>query len=90
MIIGGGRIVAQGSRAELLAGTGTLVRAPDPAALGAALAAAGLAARLRDDGDHLVDAEPEVVGPPPRSTAASRSAASAPRTPRGSSSSSST
>ena len=42
VIIGGGRIAAQGSRAELLAGAGTLVRAADPAALSAALEAAGL------------------------------------------------
>src|SRR4051812_39038528 len=49
VIIGDGRIVAQGSRAELLAGTGTLVRAAAPEALGAALAAAGLDARQVED-----------------------------------------
>jgi ABC-2 type transport system ATP-binding protein len=62
VIIGGGRIVAQGSRAELLAGAGTLVAAPDEAALAAALDAAGLAIRAADGGGFLVDAQPEEVG----------------------------
>ena len=62
VIIGGGRIVAQGSRAELLAGTGTLVCAADEAALVAALDAAGLVVRAADGGGFLVDAEPEDVG----------------------------
>jgi ABC-2 type transport system ATP-binding protein len=62
VIIGGGKIVAQGSRAELLAGSGTLVRASDEAALAAALIAAGLEARAGSDGGFLVDAEPEEVG----------------------------
>jgi ABC-2 type transport system ATP-binding protein len=62
VIIGAGKIVAQGSRAELLAGSGTLVRASDEAALAAALIAAGLEARAASDGGFLVDAEPEEVG----------------------------
>jgi ABC-2 type transport system ATP-binding protein len=62
VIIGGGRIVAQGSRAELLAGAGTLVAAPDEAALVAALDAAGLSVRAADRGGFLVDAQPEEVG----------------------------
>jgi ABC-2 type transport system ATP-binding protein len=63
VIIGNGRIAAQGSRAELLAGAGTLVRASDHAALGAALAAADLAAQaIADGGGYIVDAEPEAVG----------------------------
>ncbi len=62
VIIGGGRIVAQGSRAELLAGAGTLVAAPDEAALVAALEAAGLTVRATDGGGLLVDAQPEEVG----------------------------
>ena len=62
VIIGGGRIAAHGSRAELLAGAGTLVRAADPAALSAALDAAGLAANQAGDGGYVVDAEPEAVG----------------------------
>jgi ABC-2 type transport system ATP-binding protein len=63
VIIGRGRIVAQGSRETLLAGAGTLVRAADEAALQAALEAAGLAARaVIDGGGFIVDAEPEEVG----------------------------
>jgi ABC-2 type transport system ATP-binding protein len=62
VIIGAGRIMAQGSRAELLAGGGTLVRASDEAALAAALIAAGLEARAATDGGFLVEAEPEEVG----------------------------
>ena len=61
VIIGAGRIVAQGSRAELLAGAGTLVEASDEAALLAALDAAGLPARAVAGG-FVVDAEPEDVG----------------------------
>jgi ABC-2 type transport system ATP-binding protein len=62
VIIGSGKIMAQGSRAELLAGGGTLVRAGDEAALVAALIAAGLEARAATDGGFLVEAEPEEVG----------------------------
>jgi ABC-2 type transport system ATP-binding protein len=62
VIIGAGRIVAQGSRDELLAGAGTLVDAADEAALAAALDAAGLRARAADGGGLLVDAPPEDVG----------------------------
>ncbi len=62
VIIDVGRIVAEGSRAELLAGAGTLVIAPDEAALRAALDAANLPARPARDGGFIVDAEPEDVG----------------------------
>jgi ABC-2 type transport system ATP-binding protein len=62
VIIGGGRIAAQGSRAELLSGAGTLVRARDEAALLAALDAAGLSGRGAADGGLVVEAEPEDVG----------------------------
>ena len=62
VIIGGGRIAASGSREELLAGAGTLVRAADDAALRAALDAAGMAATALEDGGFVVDAEPEAVG----------------------------
>jgi ABC-2 type transport system ATP-binding protein len=63
VIIGRGRIVAQGSREALLAGAGTLVRATDEAALQAALEAADLVARaVSDGGGFIVDAEPEEVG----------------------------
>jgi ABC-2 type transport system ATP-binding protein len=62
VIIGGGRIVAQGSREELLAGAGTLVRATDRDALAAALEDAGLRASPLPDGGLVVDAEPAEVG----------------------------
>jgi ABC-2 type transport system ATP-binding protein len=62
VIIGGGRIAASGSREELLAGAGTLVRARDDDALATALQAAGLAATALEDGGFVVDAEPEAVG----------------------------
>jgi ABC-2 type transport system ATP-binding protein len=61
VIIGNGRIAAAGSRAELLAGTGTLVRATDMDALAAAMEAAGLIASAVEAG-LVVDAEPEAVG----------------------------
>jgi ABC-2 type transport system ATP-binding protein len=62
VIIGAGRIVAQGAREELLAGAGTLVRAADEDALLAALDAAGLAAVPAPNGGFVVDGEPAAVG----------------------------
>ena len=63
LIIGAGKIVAAGTRDELLAGAGTLVRAADDdTALASAMATAGLAARPHPDGGFIVDAEPEEVG----------------------------
>ncbi len=62
VIIGGGRIVAQGSRESLLAGAGTLVRADDPDRLLAALDAARLTSSPAVDGGFVVDAEPAAVG----------------------------
>ena len=62
VIIGAGRIVAQGSRDELLADAGTLVAASDAAALAAALRDAGLHPRETADGAFVVDADPEAVG----------------------------
>jgi ABC-2 type transport system ATP-binding protein len=62
VIIGGGRIVAQGTRAELLAGVGTLVRAAEPDTLAAALDAAGLAATPAGDGGFVVAADAAAVG----------------------------
>ena len=61
MIIGGGRIQAQGTRAELLTESGTIVEADDLAALDAALHRAGLATHPADGDRRLVEAEPEVV-----------------------------
>ncbi|SCL34824.1 ABC-2 type transport system ATP-binding protein [Micromonospora pallida] len=62
VVIGGGRIVAQGGKDELLAGAGTLVRARDPQALRGALAAAGLSVTGSTDGGLLVRAEAGAVG----------------------------
>jgi ABC-2 type transport system ATP-binding protein len=62
VIIDLGSIVAQGTRQELLGGSGTLARADDQSALAAALDAAHLHARRAPDGGLLVDSEPEDVG----------------------------
>jgi ABC-2 type transport system ATP-binding protein len=61
MIIGDGRIQAQGTRAELLTKSGTIVEATDLAELDAALHCAGLAMHPADGDLRLVEAEPEVV-----------------------------
>jgi ABC-2 type transport system ATP-binding protein len=62
IVIGNGRIVAQGRKDELLASTGMIVRALDPAALHEALAEAGMLATPGADGALLVEAEAEAVG----------------------------
>ena len=62
VVIGNGKIVAQGSQAELLATTGVIVRGLDQAALHEALAEAGLTATPGADGALLVEAEAEAVG----------------------------
>jgi ABC-2 type transport system ATP-binding protein len=62
VVIGNGKIVAQGTKAELLATTGTLVRSVDPEALAEGLSAAGLEAAASPDGSLVVEAEPETVG----------------------------
>jgi ABC-2 type transport system ATP-binding protein len=62
LIIGGGRIVADGARDELLAGAGVLVRGTDAEDLAAALRGAGLAFQPVEDGVFVVDAEAEAVG----------------------------
>ena len=64
VVIGQGRIVAQGSKAELLAAAGTLVRAADPARhdhLARALHEAAVVT-TPVDGGLRVDADPELVG----------------------------
>ncbi|OKI89554.1 ABC transporter ATP-binding protein [Micromonospora sp. CB01531] len=61
VVIGNGRVVAQGGKDELLAGAGTLVRARDQGALRVALDRAGLDADQVTDG-LLVRAEAEAVG----------------------------
>ena len=61
IIIGNGRIQAQGTRAELLPRTGTIVEADDLDGLDAALHRAGLATHPVDGDRRLVEAEPEDV-----------------------------
>jgi ABC-2 type transport system ATP-binding protein len=61
LIIGQGKIVADGSRQELLAGAGVLVRATDSEELAAALRASDLPFS-QVDGAFIVDAEAEAVG----------------------------
>jgi ABC-2 type transport system ATP-binding protein len=64
VIISHGRIVAQGTRDELLAcgGSQTLVRAADDDALRDALAGARIVARPAPEGGLLADAQPDVIG----------------------------
>ena len=62
VMIGRGRIVSQGSKAELLRGTGAVVRARDTEALERALRDSGVATTRTDDGALNADAEPTVVG----------------------------
>jgi len=62
VVIGGGRVVAQGAISDLLAGSGTLVRGLDPAGLARALDDAGLTSTPGPDGALRVDAAPEAVG----------------------------
>ncbi|MGB9012346.1 MAG: ATP-binding cassette domain-containing protein [Aeromicrobium sp.] len=61
IVIGQGRIVAQGTKAELLATAGTYVRAEDAAALGAAATDAGLTVLASGDGLRI-EADPLDVG----------------------------
>ncbi|MBW8752311.1 MAG: ATP-binding cassette domain-containing protein [Propionibacteriales bacterium] len=62
VVIGNGRIVAQGTKAELLEAAGTVVRAAEPLVLGRAMQAAGLAVTASQDGALRTDAEPARVG----------------------------
>ena len=62
VVIGHGRIVARGTKEELLAGAGTRVRSLDDAALQTALQAAGLVVTPSHDGGFTVDASGEEVG----------------------------
>ncbi len=62
VVIGNGRIVAQGTKEELLAAAGTLVRTRDVAALTRALAAAGVPSSISSDGTVRTEADTEQVG----------------------------
>lgn len=62
IVIGQGRIVAQGTKDELLSGVGTFVRSTDDAALEAALDVEDIAVTRSAAGGLHVDAEPMTVG----------------------------
>ncbi|WP_445257654.1 ABC transporter ATP-binding protein [Nocardioides aurantiacus] len=62
VVIGHGRIVAQGTKAELLAGAGSVVRASEAGALAAALAGAGIEHTVAPDGAVLAAAEAARIG----------------------------
>jgi ABC-2 type transport system ATP-binding protein len=62
VMIGQGRIVSQGTKAELLAAAGTVVRAADLDPLRRALAAAGLTSTVSEDGSLRTEADPALVG----------------------------
>jgi ABC-2 type transport system ATP-binding protein len=62
VMIGQGRIVCQGSKADLLAAAGTVVRAADILALQRALSAAGLPSTVSGDGSLRTDAVAALVG----------------------------
>jgi ABC-2 type transport system ATP-binding protein len=62
VVIGNGKIVAQGTKTELLEAAGTIVRAADLVGLELALATAGLVATPSSDGALRTDADPVLVG----------------------------
>jgi ABC-2 type transport system ATP-binding protein len=62
IVIGAGSIVADGTKDELLAASGTRVRALDPDALERALVTIGLEVTRARDGALIVDAGAEAVG----------------------------
>jgi ABC-2 type transport system ATP-binding protein len=62
VVIGNGRIVAHGAKAELLQATGTVARTRRIEDLHQVLTTSGLAATLTADGGVHTEAEPEAVG----------------------------
>jgi ABC-2 type transport system ATP-binding protein len=62
VVIGNGRIVARGTKADLLASAGTLVRAADPTRLERALHASGHSVSLAGDGTLRTDADAATAG----------------------------
>lgn len=62
VVIGGGRVVASGTKEELLAAAGTLARSAAPRELAHALELAGLPSTLAGDGSVRTDADPSQVG----------------------------
>jgi len=62
VVIGNGRIVAQGTKAELLEAAGTVVRAADPLVMVTELERTGVTVSLSPDGTVRTDADPAHVG----------------------------
>ncbi len=62
VVIGNGRIVAQGTKAELLRAAGTVVRTPEIGSLERALGATGHEVSRSGDGALRTDADPDLVG----------------------------
>ena len=62
ILIGNGRIVAEGTKADLLQTSGTFVKAFEPEALAGALLQAGIEAAPSGDGGLRADVEPGWVG----------------------------
>jgi ABC-2 type transport system ATP-binding protein len=62
VVIGDGRVVASGTKEELLAGSGTRVRGAEPEKLEWALSVAGIGATRTADGALVAHADPESVG----------------------------
>jgi ABC-2 type transport system ATP-binding protein len=62
VVIGNGRIVAQGTKRDLLGAAGSIVRTPDRTALAAALAADGVTSSYVGRDGLLAQAEADQVG----------------------------
>jgi ABC-2 type transport system ATP-binding protein len=62
IVIGQGKIVAEGTKEQLLQTAGTFVKAGDPSALANALTAAGIASGPSGDGGLRTEADPTTVG----------------------------
>jgi ABC-2 type transport system ATP-binding protein len=62
VVIGSGRIVAQGTKSELLHAAGTLVRSPASAQLASALQRRGIGTARTADGGLHVESDSQVVG----------------------------
>jgi ABC-2 type transport system ATP-binding protein len=62
VVIGAGRIVAQGAKEELLAASGVVVKALDPGALDIVLKRVGLTGTKTTDGGVVVQSDAETIG----------------------------
>ena len=62
VVIGNGKIVASGTKEDLLAAAGTLARSTSPRDLAHALEQAGIPSTLAGDGSVRTDADPDLVG----------------------------